>query len=246
MTVRDNRVIIVTGASRGLGRMIALRFGLAGARVAVNYLERHQDAVDVTERITEQGGEAVALQADVRQGPMVDAMLDAVVKRWGTVDVLVNNAGITRDGLAVRMSEKDWDDVLSTNLTGPFQCIRAVSRTMMRRRSGHIISLASLTGMQGRAGQVNYSAAKAGLIGLTRAAAKELGRFNIRANAVLPGFLATEMGDAVSGPVRSRILSEHALGRASTQEEVADFIYHLSRMQHVSGQVFNLDSRIVL
>jgi 3-oxoacyl-[acyl-carrier protein] reductase len=245
MAGQDNRVIIVTGSSRGLGRMIALRFGLAGARIAVNYLERHQDAVAVADCITKQGGEALALQADVRQGTMVDAMIDAVVKRWGTVDVLVNNAGITSNGLAVRMSERDWDDVLSTNLTGPFHCIRAVTRFMMRQRSGHIISLASLAGMQGRAGQANYSAAKAALIGLTRSTAIELGRFNIKANAVLPGFLATEMGTSTSESVRNRIIEENALGRGSIQEEVAEFIYHLSLMQHVSGQVFNLDSRII-
>jgi 3-oxoacyl-[acyl-carrier protein] reductase len=245
MAVQDNRVIIVTGASRGLGRTIALRFGLAGARIVVNYRERHQDAVAVVDRIMEQGGQALSHQADVRQGAMVDAMIDAVMKQWGTVDVLVNNAGITRDGLAVRMSEQEWDDVISTNLTGPFHCIRAVSRAMMRRRSGHIISLASLTGLQGRAGQANYSAAKAGLIGLTRSTAKELGRFNIKANAVLPGFLATEMGSSVSGAAMDGIMEENSLGRSSTQEEVADFIYHLSLMQHVSGQVFNLDSRIL-
>jgi 3-oxoacyl-[acyl-carrier protein] reductase len=245
MAVRDNRVIIVTGASRGLGRTIALRFGLAGARIVVNYRERHQDAVAVVDRITEQGGQALSHQADVRQGAMVDAMIDAAMKQWGTVDVLVNNAGITRDGLAVRMSEQEWDDVLSTNLTGPFHCIRAVSRAMMRQRSGHIISLASLTGLQGRAGQANYAAAKAGLVGLTRSTAKELGRFNIKANAVLPGLLATEMGSSVSGAALDRIIEENSLGRSSTREEVADFIYHLSLMQHVSGQVFNLDSRVL-
>jgi 3-oxoacyl-[acyl-carrier protein] reductase len=245
MAVRDNRVIIVTGASRGLGRTIALRFGLAGARIVVNYRERHQDAVAVVDRITEQGGQALSHQADVRQGAMVDAMIDAAMKQWGTVDVLVNNAGITRDGLTVRMSEQEWDDVLSANLTGPFHCIRAVSRAMMRQRSGHIISLASLTGLQGRAGQANYSAAKAGLVGLTRSTAKELGRFNIKANAVLPGLLATEMGSSVSGAALDRIIEENSLGRSSTREEVADFIYHLSLMQHVSGQVFNLDSRVL-
>jgi len=244
MADRDNRVIIVTGASRGLGRTIALRFGLAGARVVINYLERQQDAVAAADSITKQGGEALTVQADVRQGTEVDAMIDAAMKRWGAVDVLVNNAGITRDGLAVRLSEQEWDDVVSTNLTGPFHCIRAVSRTMMHRRSGHIISLASLAGLQGRAGQANYSAAKAGLVGLTRSTANELGRFNIKVNAVLPGFLETEMGSSVSSPVLERIKAENALGRYSTQEEVADFIYHLSLMQHVSGQVFNMDSRI--
>ena len=245
MSGKDDRVIVVTGASRGLGRTIALSFGRAGARVVVNYRERHHDALAVAELISEQGGVSLAFQADVRQRTEVDGMIETVMKRWGKVDVLVNNAGIIHDGLAVRMSEQDWDDVIATNLTGPFHCIRSVSRAMMRQRSGHIISLASLTGLQGRAGQVNYTAAKAGLIGLTRSTAKELGRFNISANAVLPGLLATDMGNTVSKPVQSRVMEELALGRTSTRQEVADFIYHLSRMQHVSGQVFNLDSRIL-
>jgi len=245
MASLDNRVVVVTGASRGLGRMIALRFGIAGARIAVNYLERHQEALAVADSITQQGGEALAIQADVRQAAMVEEMINVVVKRWGTVDVLVNNAGIIRDGLAARLSEQEWDDVLSTNLTGPFHCIRAVSRAMMQQRSGHIISLSSLAGKQGRVGQANYAAAKAGLIGLTRTTAQELGRFNIKANAVLPGFLGTDMGTTVSQPLVDRIIEQNALGRASTQDEIADFIYHLSLMQHVSGQVFNLDSRTV-
>ena len=245
MASLDNRVVVVTGASRGLGRMIALRFGIAGARIAVNYLERRQEALAVADSITQQGGEALAIQADVRQAAMVEEMINVVVKRWGTVDVLVNNAGIIRDGLAARLSEQEWDDVLSTNLTGPFHCIRAVSRAMMQQRSGHIISLSSLAGKQGRVGQANYAAAKAGLIGLTRTTAQELGRFNIKANAVLPGFLGTDMGTTVSQPLVDRIIEQNALGRASTQDEIADFIYHLSLMQHVSGQVFNLDSRTV-
>lgn len=245
MAGRDNRVIIVTGASRGLGREIALRFGRAGDRIVVNYREQEHDALDVVQEVRKLGGEAVAFRADVSHADEVEAMVRDALGMWGSVDVLVNNAGISRDSLALSMSEENWDNVLSTNLTGSFHCIRAVSGAMMRQRSGHIISISSISGVQGRAGQANYAASKAGLIGLTREAAKELGRFNVKANTVLPGFLATEMGNSMPESVRCRIIEENTLGRSSGQEEVVEFIYHLSLMQYVSGQVFNLDSRQV-
>jgi 3-oxoacyl-[acyl-carrier protein] reductase len=143
------------------------------------------------------------------------------------------------------MTGEDWDDVVDTNLSGPFFCIRAAAHQMIKQRSGHIINISSIVGLQGREGQANYSSAKAGLIGLTRASAKELGSFDIMVNAVLPGYLATDMGSNISNAIHDRILKENALGKASDSREVADFIYHLSLMNHVSGQVFNLDSRIV-
>ena len=239
------RVIIVTGSSRGLGREIALRFGKAGEKIVVNFLARENDAATVAEDIIRAGGEAITFKADVRDSDAVDEMLSETQKRWGAVDVLVNNAGITNDGLLLRMDEQDWDDVLSTNLEGPFHTIRAASRVMMKSRCGHIVNISSIVGIQGRAGQANYSASKAGLIGLTKAAAKELGRLNIQVNAVLPGYLPTEMGEAVSDAVLNRVLQENTLGRISDPAEVADFIYHLSLMNNVSGQVFNLDSRII-
>ena len=244
MNRQDRRVIVVTGASRGLGREIALHFGRTGDRVVVNYREREEDARSVVQEIIGNSSEAMLFRADVRKRDEIEAMVAGAVRRWGAVDVLVNNAGIARDGLAVRMPDDAWDDVLETNLKGPFLCMRAAAKVMMQQRSGHIISVSSISGMQGRAGQANYAASKSGLIGLTRAAAKELGRFNIRVNAVLPGHLPTDMGKALSEDAAADILASSTLGRTSDSREISAFIHHLSLMQNVSGQVFNLDSRI--
>jgi 3-oxoacyl-[acyl-carrier protein] reductase len=244
-TLSDGRVIIVTGASRGLGKEIALRFGNSGDRVVVHYREREREADSVANCIRTSGGKAVVFRADVRIASEVDAMIEDTVKRWGSIDVLVNNAGMTKDGLLQTMVEQEWDDVVGTNLTGPFHCIRAVSETMMKRQRGHIISIASIAGLQGREGQANYSASKAGLIGLTKACAKEFGRFDIKVNAILPGFIPTEMSHELSRKTLARIVGSNALGRVSSASEVADFVYHISLMQNVSGQVFNLDSRVL-
>ncbi len=245
ITGDSKRVVFVTGASRGLGKAIALRFGHGGHRVVVHYRERTHDAAAVVESINAAHGEAVAVRADIRITTEVDAMVADTIKRWGCIDVLVNNAGITRDGVVLRMSETEWDDVIGTNLTGPFHCIRAVADVMMKKNGGHIISVASIVGVQGREGQANYSASKAGLIGLTKACAKEFGQFNIRVNAVLPGYLLTDMGGELSKIMHERIVQSNTLGRVSNPIEVADFVYHLSHMQDVSGQVFNLDSRML-
>ena len=246
MTPRDKkRVVLVTGASRGLGKAIALQFGNSGYKVVVHYRERARDAAAVVESIRAADGEAIAVRADLRITAEVDAMVADTIKRWGRIDVLVNNAGMTRDGMLLRMSQTEWDDVLGTNLTGPFHCIRAVAEVMMRMNDGQIISIGSIVGLQGREGQANYSASKAGLIGLTRACAKEFGPFNIKVNAVLPGYLPTDMGSELSKVMLDRIVQSNALGRVSNPVEVADFVHHLSLMQDVSGQVFNLDSRIL-
>ncbi len=240
-----SRVVIVTGASRGLGKEIALTFGKAGDNVVLNYLRSETEACAAAEAINRSGGVAVPFRADVRIADDVDNMMREATARWGRIDVLVNNAGLTHDGIAIRMSEKDWDEVISTNLTGAFHCIRAASQIMSRQRSGHIISIASIVGMQGREGQANYAASKAGLIGLTRACAKELGCFNIKANVVLPGYLPTDMGRDISPGVLDRVLKQNVLGRISDPQQVASFVYNLSNMEHVSGQLFNLDSRIL-
>ncbi len=239
------RVIIITGASRGLGREIALRFGRAGERIVVNFLSNEFAARDVAGEVSRNGGESICCRADVKNSVEVDAMVRDAIDRWNAVDVLINNAAEARDGIMLRMAEEDWDDVVGTNLSGPFQCLRAASDQMIKQRSGHVINISSIVGLHGREGQANYSSAKAGLIGLTKAAAKELGSFNIKVNAVLPGYLATDMGSQISDSIHERILNENVLGRASDPREVADFVYYLSLMNNVSGQVFNLDSRIV-
>lgn len=245
MTAPVKRTIIVTGASRGLGKAIALRFGEARERIVVAFRLGENEARAVADEIVARGGEGVSIRADVRDPRAVEELVRTALRRWGGIDVLVNNAGITRDGLAVRLTERDWDDVLDTGLKGPFLCIREVSRTMMNQRGGHIINISSISAVHGRAGQANYSAAKAGLIGLTKTAAKELGRYDIKVNAVLPGYLNTAMGNMVDRTVADGIMRDNALGRISDPGEVAEFVYRLSLMSNVSGQVFNLDSRIL-
>jgi 3-oxoacyl-[acyl-carrier protein] reductase len=211
----------------------------------VNFLSREKEAAAIVQDITCNGGEAVSFRADVRDGSNVEKMIKDTVERWGRVDILVNNAGMARDRILLRMTEQDWDDVVAINLTGPFHCVRAVSPIMARQREGHIINISSIVGIQGREGQANYSASKAGLIGLTKACARELGRYNIKVNTVLPGFVQTDMGGKISDAVFDRILRENALGRVSDPREVAGFVYHLSLMNNVSGQIFNLDSRVL-
>lgn len=241
----ERKTVIVTGASRGLGGEIALAFGRQGWRVAVNYLSSRDAAQKIADKISASGGEALAVRADVRIAADVERMISEVVDRWGRLDALVNNAAVTKDGLAVRMSEADWDSVIESNLKAPFLCIRAACRIMIRHKKGHIINISSISGVKGREGQANYSSSKAGLIGLTKAAALELGRFNIQVNAVLPGFMRTEMGGTISDKMLERIKAESCLGRFSEPAEVAGFIVHLCGMKSVSGQVFNLDSRII-
>jgi len=243
--IRDKRVIIVTGASRGLGKAIALRFGRAGCCVVVNYREREQDAQGVADAIRASGGEAICCKADIRLSRDVAAMVQQALDQWDSMDLLVNNAGLTIDGLLLRMSEEDWDGVIETNLTGAFHCMREAAQHMRKEHGGHIISISSIVGIQGREGQANYAASKAALIGLTKACARELGSLNIQVNAVLPGYLPTDMGGTVSDEMLSNIVRHNALGRTSDPAEVADFIYHLSCMKNISGQVFNLDSRIL-
>jgi 3-oxoacyl-[acyl-carrier protein] reductase len=239
-----SNVALITGASRGLGRQLAVRFGEGHWRIVVNFKERKQEAESVAQTISQLGGQAVVYQADVRNEESVGQMVEDVYQRWKRIDLLINNAGLTRDGLLIKMEDFCWDEVVDTNLKGSFHCIRAAAKTMMRQKAGHIINIASWVGLQGAIGQAAYAASKAGLIGLTKAAARELGPFGIQVNAVLPGFLPTEIGLNLPQDKREEIIKINTLGRSTTMEEVADFVYQLSIMPSTSGQVFNLDSRI--
>jgi 3-oxoacyl-[acyl-carrier protein] reductase len=243
------KVVIITGASRGLGRALALRFSRDRRRVLVNFKEKEEGARAVSEEINKSGGKAIAFRADVRDPEKVKEMIDLVIKEWGRIDVLINNAAIIKDQLLIKISPSDWDEVIGTNLKGPFNMIRAVSKAMMRQKEGHIINIASISGLTGRAGQASYSASKAGLIGLTKAVAKELGRYNIKVNAVLPGLLMTDMihGSRLKaeGSFRETALKESALERFSDIDMVTEFISDLIEIDSISGQVFNLDSRII-
>jgi len=239
----QGRVALVTGASRGIGRAIAEQLAACGARVAVNYVANAEAAADVVARIRSTGGEAIPVQADVRSADAVEEMVLQVGEGLGPVDILVNNAGITRDGLLARMPEVDWLDVIDTNLTGTFHCIRAVLRHMMRRRWGRIINISSVAGLAGNAGQVNYAAAKAGLIGLTRSVAKEVASRNITANAVAPGFVETDLTSGLQEQWRAQVLSVTPVGRFGTPEEVAAMVAFLASdaAAYITGQVISVD-----
>ena len=212
--------------------------------MVVNFKERKQEAEKVAQTISQSGGRAIVYQADVRRRESVGQMVEDVLGQWSRIDLLINNAGITRDDLLIKMDEVFWDEILDTNLKGSFHCIQAVAKGMIRQKSGHVINIASLVGLQGAIGQAAYSASKAGLIGLTIAAARELGPLGIQVNAILPGLLPTEMGLNLSRDKRKKIIEANSLGRSTTMEDVADFVFNLSSNASISGQIFNLDSRI--
>ena len=245
LRLRD-RVAIVTGASRGIGRATALALAVEGAKVVVNYASSSQAAEAVVAEIQQMGSEAIALQADVGKADQVDALFSTVMEKWGQIDVLVNNAGITRDGLMLRMKLEDWQSVVDLNLTGVFLCTKAASKIMLKQRSGRIINLTSVVGEMGNAGQVNYSAAKAGVIGLTKATAKELASRGITVNAVAPGFIATDMTADLKG---DEILKAIPLGRYGQPEEVAGLIRFLAAdaaAAYITGQIINVDGGMVM
>ncbi|MBD1807934.1 3-oxoacyl-[acyl-carrier-protein] reductase [Microcoleus sp. FACHB-SPT15] len=243
--LRD-RVAIVTGASRGIGRAVALALASEGANVVVNYASSSNAAEEVVAAITEAGGNAITAQADVSKVEQVDALLSTTLEKFGRVDVLVNNAGITRDTLLLRMKPEDWQAVIDLNLTGVFLCTKAVSKGMLKQRSGRIINIASVAGQMGNPGQANYSAAKAGVIGFTKTVAKELASRGITVNAVAPGFIATDMTNDLKS---EEILKYIPLGRYGEPEEVAGMVRFLaadSAAAYITGQVFNVDGGMVM
>jgi 3-oxoacyl-[acyl-carrier protein] reductase len=242
----SEKVAIVTGASRGIGRAIALALAEQGAKVVVNYARSGDAAHAVVKEISDQGGEAMAVQADVSDADQVQNLIKETRNQWGQIDVLVNNAGITRDTLLLRMKVEDWQSVINLNLTGVFLCTQAVSKIMLKQRQGRIINIASVAGQMGNPGQANYSAAKAGVIGFTKTTAKELASRNVTVNAVAPGFIATEMTSELDA---EEILNYIPLGRYGKPEEVAGMVRFLAgdpAAAYITGQVFNVDGGMVM
>ncbi len=248
MRLLEGKVAIVTGSSRGIGREVALELARQGARVAVNYRQGAEAAAEVVGEIAACGSEGIAVGADVATAAGAQALVDATLAAFGTVDVLVSNAGITRDNLLLRMTEEDWDAVLDTNLKGAFHCVKAVQRTFLKRRAGRIIAIGSIVGLSGNAGQANYAAAKAGLVGLVRSVARELGSRGITANVVAPGFIDTEMTRALPEEAMQAALARIPLGRLGTPQDVAGLVAFLAgdAAAYITGQVFGVDGGLTL
>lgn len=244
----NGKVAVVTGASRGIGRAVALALAGQGAAVVANYAHNSSAANDVVDGIRAGGGEAIAVQADVCIPSEAKALIESAIERFAHVDILVNNAGITRDNLLIRMSEEEWDAVLNTNLKGAFNTIKAVARPMMRQRAGRIINIASVAGLSGNAGQANYSAAKAGLIGLTKTAARELASRNITANAIAPGFVETDLTAPLPEDLKAKALDYTLLHRMGRPEEIAAAVVFLASEEagFITGQVLIVDGGIAL
>lgn len=239
----NDKIAVVTGAGRGIGRSVALALAREGALVIVNYNGSKERAEGVVSEIEENGGKAAAIQCDVSNFEQAKEFYANVVKEYGQIDILVNNAGITRDKLLMAMSDEDFNSVVQTNLTGTFHGIKFVARPMMKKRTGRIINISSVSGVVGNPGQANYSASKAGVIGLTKAAAKELASRGITVNAIAPGFIATDMTDALSDGVREDAKKMIPLGDFGTPEDVAEAVVFLAsdRARYITGQVLCVD-----
>lgn len=244
----NNSVALVTGGGRGIGRAIALELARAGAKIVVNYAGRADKAEETVQLIQEAGGEGIAVQANVSVSEDVDRLIQTAVNTYGKIDILVNNAGITRDTLLLRMKESDWDEVLDTNLKGVFLCTKAVSKGMMKQRSGSIINISSVVGITGNAGQANYAAAKSGILGFTKSIAKELASRGIRVNAVAPGYISTDMTESLPEEVRKQILGQIPLGRIGVPEEVARTVVFLASpaASYITGQTLSVDGGMAI
>lgn len=245
----EGKVAIITGASRGIGRAIAEELAKGGANVVVNYSGNEEKANEVVQFVKDTYGvEAMSYRADVSNAEEVDAMIKATKETFGAIDFLVNNAGITRDMLLMRLKEEDWDDVLRINLKGAFLTTKAVTRTMMRQRAGRIVNIASVVGVMGNAGQANYAAAKAGLIGLTKSAARELASRNIQVNAVAPGFIETDMTDVLTDEQKEAMLQVIPMQQLGQPEDVAKAVAFLlsEDARYITGQTLHIDGGMVM
>lgn len=239
----EGKVALVTGAGRGIGRAIAKALAKEGATVIVNYGGNEAAAQETVDSIATDGGSAEKYKCDVSDFAAVGEMIQYVVEKYKKLDILVNNAGITKDGLMMKMSEEDFDSVLAVNLKGTFNCIRNVSRQMLKQRSGRIINMSSVVGLAGNAGQVNYAASKAGVIGVTKSAAKELASRGITVNAIAPGYIDTDMTSVLSDSVKETVLSAIPLGRMGAIEDIAEMAVFLAsdKASYITGQVISVD-----
>ncbi|MGG0174522.1 3-oxoacyl-[acyl-carrier-protein] reductase [Gottfriedia acidiceleris] len=244
----NGKVALVTGGSRGIGRAIALTLAKNGANVVVNYSGNEAAALKVVEEITALGVKAIAYKANVSNGEEVAALVKNTVDEFGSIDILVNNAGITRDGLLLRMKDADWDDVIDTNLKGVFNCIKAAAKYMTRQRNGRIINISSVVGQIGNPGQMNYVAAKAGVLGLTKTAAKELASRNITVNAIAPGFIETDMTNELNEQIRTQMLSNIPLQSFGQPEDISNAVVFLAMdaSRYITGQTINVDGGLVM
>ncbi|MBY0120733.1 3-oxoacyl-[acyl-carrier-protein] reductase [Bacillus sp. S/N-304-OC-R1] len=244
----EGKAALVTGASRGIGREIALELARQGADIAVNYSGSEERANGVVAEIKEMGRNAIAIQCDVSDSESVANMVKATIDAFGKLDILVNNAGITKDNLLMRMKEDEWDDVININLKGVFLCTKAVTRQMMKQRSGRIINISSIVGVSGNPGQANYVAAKSGVIGLTKTTAKELASRGITVNAVAPGFITTDMTDKLQEEVKDAMLKQIPLARFGEPSDIANIVVFLASedSRYMTGQTLHVDGGMVM
>lgn len=246
--MEERKTVLITGGSRGIGKEVAITYAENGYNVIVNYVSDKTDVETIKNELEEKGIESLIIKADVSNEEEVENLVKKAIERFGKIDVLVNNAGITRDNLLMRMSKEDFDKVLEINLKGTFLVTKAVTKYMIKKRKGSIINLSSVVGIVGNSGQSNYSASKAGIIGFTKSIAKELASRNIRANAVAPGFIATDMTNVLSDTVKESINNQIPLKRMGTAKEVAELIYFLGseKSEYITGQVINIDGGMVM
>ena len=239
----ENKIVLVTGAGRGIGASIAKRFASEGAEVIVNYSGNDEAAQKTVDEITATGGQAQKYKCSVNDSESVKVMIDEIIKEFGRIDILVNNAGITKDGLMLRMTVEDFDRVIDVNLKGTFNCTKYVSKYMLKQKSGKIINISSVVGLSGNAGQVNYSASKAGIIGITKSAAKELSSRGITVNAVAPGYVDTDMTKVLSDNIRNEILKNIPLQRMGNVEDISNCVAFLASedASYITGQVISVD-----
>lgn len=246
--MEENKTVFVTGGSRGIGKEVALKFAENGYNVVINYVSSKTDVESLRSEFEDKGVKTLIMQADVTDKTAIEELVKKAIEEFGAIDVLVNNAGITRDNLLMRMSEEEFDKVIEINLKGTYIVTKAVTKYMMKKRKGSIINLSSVVGVAGNAGQCNYAASKAGIIGFTKSIAKELASRNIRSNAVAPGFIETDMTAVLSDEVKENIHNQIPLKRMGTAKEVANLIYFLGSDEstYITGQVINIDGGMVM